>query len=167
MIERASDGLAGLQGGKVAPRPTGCGNLLPPNWIHHFRGSLMSSLAIPSAVTATLPAVNVHPHGHVHKKGSPLDPAADSSSSTGAQTPPGSTQNLLGSLFNSLLQVIGARAVPAAAAAGSAVAAGGSAGAAGGPPAAGRTAAGARFKISGRGRSPRNPDFFVRYWKQH
>ena len=87
----------------------------------------MSSLAIPSAVTATLPAVNIHPHGHGHKKGSPLDPTADSSSSNAAQTPAGSTQNLLGSLFNSLLQVIGARAVPAAAgaaAAGSAAAAG-------------------------------------------
>src|SRR5258708_38504588 len=157
MIERASDGFAGLQGGKVAPRPTGCGNLLPPNWIHHFRGSLMSSLAIPSAVTATLPAVNVHPHGHVHKKGSPLDPAADSSSSTGAQTPPGSTQNLLGSLFNSLLQVIGARAVPAAAAAGSAVAAGGSGVSAGGTPGGGRDGAGGGFQMTGTGPAPKTP----------
>src|SRR5258708_16162495 len=100
MIERASDGFAAWHGGKVAPRPTGCGNLLPPNCIHHFRGSLMSSLAIPSAVTATLPAVNVHPHGHVHKNGSPLDPAPDSSSTTPPQTPPGSTQNLLPHLSN-------------------------------------------------------------------
>src|SRR5258708_19564308 len=160
MIERASDGFAGLQGGKVAPRPTGCGNLLPPNWIHHFRGSLMSSLAIPSAVTATLPAVNVHPHGHVHRKGSPLDPAADSSSSTGAQTPPGSTQNLLGSLFNSLLQVIGARAVPAAAAAGSAAAAGGLAVAAGGPAAAAGTPAAAGSQLNVRALPPRTRDFF-------
>ena len=75
----------------------------------------MSSLPIPSAVTATLPAVNIHPHGHGHRKGSPLDPTADSSSTPAAQAPAGSTQNLLGSLFNSLLQVIGARAVPAAA----------------------------------------------------
>jgi hypothetical protein len=74
----------------------------------------MSSLAIPSAVTSTLPAVNIHPHGHGHKKGSPLDPAADSSSDTTAQIPVGSTQNLFGSLFNSLQQIIGARAVPAA-----------------------------------------------------
>jgi hypothetical protein len=129
MIERASDGFAALQGGKVAPRPMGCGNLLPLNWIHHFRGSLMSSLAIPSAVTATLPAVNVHPHGH--KKGSPLDPTADSSSSTAAQTPVGSTQNLLGSLFNALRQIIGASALPAAAAAGTATAAASTAAAAG------------------------------------
>ncbi|HEX3398442.1 MAG TPA: hypothetical protein VHS76_17175 [Steroidobacteraceae bacterium] len=75
----------------------------------------MSSLAIPSAVTATLPAVNIHSHGHGHKKGSPLDPTADSSSSTAAQIPVGSTQNLFGTLFNSLQQIIGARAVPAAA----------------------------------------------------
>jgi len=74
----------------------------------------MSSLAIPSAVSATLPAVNVHPHGHGHKKGS-LDSSADSSSSTAAQEPAGSTQNLLGSLFDSLQQIIGARAVPTAA----------------------------------------------------
>ena len=75
----------------------------------------MPPLAIPSAVTATLPTVNIHSHGHGHKKGSPLDPTADSSSTPAAQAPAGSTQNLLGSLFNSLLQVIGARAVPAAA----------------------------------------------------
>jgi hypothetical protein len=75
----------------------------------------MSSLAIPSAVTATLPAANIHPHGHGHKKGSPLDSSADSSSSSAAQAPEGSTQNLLGSLFDSLQQIIGARAMPAAA----------------------------------------------------
>jgi hypothetical protein len=75
----------------------------------------MSSLPIPSAVTAALPAVNIHPHGHGHKKGSLFDPTADSSSSTAAQLPAGSTQNLFGSLFNSLQQIIGARAVPAAA----------------------------------------------------
>jgi hypothetical protein len=142
MIERASDGFAALHGGKVAPRPTGCGNLLPLNWIHHFRGSLMSSLAIPPAVTATLPAVNVHSHGHGHKKGSPLDPTADSSSSTAAQTPVGSTQNLFGSLFNALRQIIGARAVPAAAAAGTAAAVAGTAAAAAG------TAAAAGSKIN-------------------
>jgi len=75
----------------------------------------MPSLAIPSAVTATLPAMNIHSHGHGHKKGSPLDPSADSPSSPVAQNPAGSTQTLLGSLFNSLRQIIGARAVPAAA----------------------------------------------------
>ncbi|HEY2466016.1 MAG TPA: hypothetical protein VGI32_18295 [Steroidobacteraceae bacterium] len=75
----------------------------------------MSSLPIPSAITSTLPAANIHPHGHGHKKGGALDPTADSSSSTTAQIPAGSTQNLFGSLFNSLAQLIGAQPVPAAA----------------------------------------------------
>jgi hypothetical protein len=74
----------------------------------------MSSLTMPSAVTSTLPTANIHPHGHGHKKGGPLDPTSDSSSSTDAQIPVGSTQNLLGSLFSSLAQVIGARPAPAA-----------------------------------------------------
>jgi hypothetical protein len=70
----------------------------------------MSSLTIPSAATSTLPAVNIHPHGHGHKKGSPLDPSSDSSSSpTAAQIPVGSAQNLFGSLFSSLQQLIGAQ----------------------------------------------------------
>jgi hypothetical protein len=75
----------------------------------------MSSLTMPSAVTSTLPAVNVHPHGHGHKKGSPLDPTEDSSSNTAATIPVGTAQNLFGSLFNSLQQIIGAKPVPAAA----------------------------------------------------
>jgi hypothetical protein len=74
----------------------------------------MSSLTMPSAVTPTLPALNIHPHGHGHKKGSPLDPTADSSSSTAAPIPVGSAQNLFGSLFSSLQQVIGAQPAPAA-----------------------------------------------------
>jgi hypothetical protein len=74
----------------------------------------MSSLTMPAAVTSTLPAVNIHPHGHGHKKGSSLDPTAESSSDTAAQIPIGSAQNLFGSLFNSLQQIIGAKPVPAA-----------------------------------------------------
>ena len=74
----------------------------------------MSSLTMPSAVTPTLPALNIHPHGHGHKKGSPLDSAADSSSSTAAPIPVGSAQNLFGSLFSALQQVIGAKLAPAA-----------------------------------------------------
>jgi hypothetical protein len=58
--------------------------------------------------------VNIHPHGHGHKKGGGLDPTSDSSSSTAAQIPVGSTQNLFGNLFNSLQQVIGALPAPAA-----------------------------------------------------
>jgi hypothetical protein len=74
----------------------------------------MSSLTIPSAVTSTLPTVNIHPHGHGHKKGGSLDPTSDTSSSTAAQIPVGSTQNLFGSLFNSLEQLIGGQPAPAA-----------------------------------------------------
>lgn len=93
----------------------------------------MSSVAMPSAITSTLPPVNNHPHGHGHKKGLSLDPTGDSSSSTAAQIPVGSTQNLFGSLFNSLQQIIGAQpaaakpSAPSAAAAGSAAAASASA----------------------------------------
>jgi hypothetical protein len=74
----------------------------------------MSSLSMPSAITATLPAMNIHPHGHGHKKDSPLDPSADAASSTSAQTPAASTQNLLGRLFDSLVQLIGLKPPPAA-----------------------------------------------------
>jgi hypothetical protein len=64
------------------------------------------SLPIASSGAATaLPAVNIHSHGHGHKKG--LDALTDSSSSTAAQSPAGSTQNMFGSLLNSLEQVIG------------------------------------------------------------
>jgi hypothetical protein len=77
----------------------------------------MSSLTIPSSATAGLPAVNVHPHGHGHKKDSLSDLSTDSSdsSSTAAQIPVASAQNLFGSLFNSLQQLIGARPTPSAA----------------------------------------------------
>jgi hypothetical protein len=74
----------------------------------------MSSLTIPSAVTSTLPPVNIHPHGHGHKKGGSLDPSADTSSSTAAQIPVGTSQSMFGSLFNSLQQLIGAKPAPAA-----------------------------------------------------
>jgi hypothetical protein len=75
----------------------------------------MSSLPIPSAVTATLPAANIHPHGHGHKKGTPLDPSPSPGSSSSTSAPVGSTQNLFSRLFSSLQQLIGARPVPAAA----------------------------------------------------
>ena|ERR1700690_1976670 len=68
----------------------------------------MSSLAIPSSVSAALPAVNVKPHGHGHKKGSELDTTSDSTtSSTAAQVPVGSAQGLFGNAFNALEQLIG------------------------------------------------------------
>jgi hypothetical protein len=92
----------------------------------------MSSLTMPSAVAPMLPAVNLpaHGHGHGHKKGSPLDPSADSSSSTAAPIPVGTAQNLFGGLFNSLQQIIGAQPVPAAVKPAVSTAAGAAAGAA-------------------------------------
>ena len=75
----------------------------------------MSSLAIPSSVSAALPALNVRPHGgHGHKKGSDLDSSTDSTSSTAAQVPAGSAQSLFGNAFNALEQLIGVQP-PAAA----------------------------------------------------
>jgi len=67
----------------------------------------MSPLAIPSSVTAALPALNVHPHGHGHKKGSELDLSTDATSSTAAQVPVASAQNLFGKAFTALEQLIG------------------------------------------------------------
>jgi hypothetical protein len=74
----------------------------------------MSSLAIPSSVSAALPALNVHPHGgHGHKKGAELDlstdstDSTDSASSTAAQVPVGSAQSLFGNAFSALEQLIG------------------------------------------------------------
>jgi hypothetical protein len=76
----------------------------------------MSSLTMPSAVTPALPAVNLppHGHGHGHKKGSPLDLTANSSTTAAAPVPVGTQQNLLGSLFSSLQQVIGGTPLGAA-----------------------------------------------------
>ena len=68
----------------------------------------MSSLAIPSSISAALPALNIHPHGHGHKKGSEPDLSTDSStSSTAAQVPVGSAQSLFGNAFNALEQLLG------------------------------------------------------------
>jgi hypothetical protein len=79
----------------------------------------MSSLTMPPAVTAALPAattpVQCHGHGgHGHKKASPLDPTTNSST-TAAATPVGTAQNLLGNLFSSLQQVIGGQPLAAVA----------------------------------------------------
>jgi len=76
----------------------------------------MSSLTMPTAVTPTLPTLNMppHGHGHGHKKASPLDPTTDSSSSAATPTAVGTAQNLLGSLFSSLQQVIGGQPLAAA-----------------------------------------------------
>jgi hypothetical protein len=66
----------------------------------------MSTIAnLTSSSSSALPLVNAHPHGH--KKTSQLDPTADSGSSTAAQVPAATAQNLFGSLLQSLEQVIG------------------------------------------------------------
>jgi hypothetical protein len=79
----------------------------------------MSPLAIPTSVTAALPALNVRPHGHGHKKGSELDLSTDATSSTAAQVPVASAQNLFDKAFTALEQLIGltppAASTPAAA----------------------------------------------------
>jgi hypothetical protein len=73
----------------------------------------MSPIAIPSSVSAALPALNVHPHGHGHKKGAELSLSADStdptdsSSTTAAQVPVSSAQNLFGKAFAALESLIG------------------------------------------------------------
>jgi len=76
----------------------------------------MSALSMPPAVTPALPAVNLpsHGHGHGHKKASPLDPTSDSSSNTAAPIPVGAAQNLFGSLFSSLQQIVGGQPTTAA-----------------------------------------------------
>jgi hypothetical protein len=73
-----------------------------------------------SGAASALPALNVHPHGHGHKKG--LDSASDTGSDTAAQIPAGTGQNLFGGLLTSLEQVIGVQSAnsPAAATAASA-----------------------------------------------
>jgi hypothetical protein len=72
----------------------------------------MSAISIPSSnAAATLPAANIHPHGHGHKKGGGMqaDLLTDDSSSTttAAQVPVGAAQNLFGNILNTLEQVIG------------------------------------------------------------
>jgi len=76
----------------------------------------MSSIANLTSTPAALPPLNIHPHGH--KKGAHAESADDSGSSTAAQVPVGTQQNLFGTLLQSLEQVIGVQlsaAAPAAA----------------------------------------------------
>ena len=73
----------------------------------------MSAISIPSSnAAATLPAANIHPHGHGHKKsgGMQADLLTDDSSNatTAARVPVGAAQNLFGNILNTLEQVIGA-----------------------------------------------------------
>jgi hypothetical protein len=84
-------------------------------------------LPIPNLTSASsaLPTLNIHTHGH--KKGSHVGSPDDSTSSSSAQAPAGSVQNLFGTLLQSVEQVIGLQlsaAKPAAAATSAAAAAG-------------------------------------------
>jgi hypothetical protein len=76
--------------------------------------SPMSLIANLSSAPSALPPVNVHPHGH--KRGSHIESTDDSGSETAAQIPPGTAQNLFGSLLHSLEQIIGVQPATAAAA---------------------------------------------------
>jgi hypothetical protein len=83
-------------------------------------------LPIPNLTSASsaLRTLNIHTHGH--KKGSHVGSPDDSTSSS-AQAPAGSVQNLFGTLLQSVEQVIGLQlsaAKPAAAATSAAAAAG-------------------------------------------
>ena len=64
-------------------------------------------LLIPNLTSASsaLPTLNIHTHGH--KKGSHVGSPDDSTSSSSAQAPAGSVQNLFGTLLQSVEQVIG------------------------------------------------------------
>jgi hypothetical protein len=83
----------------------------------------MSAISISSSTAAaTLPAANIHPHGHGHKKdgGMQADLLTDDSSNTttAAQVPVAAAQNLFGNFLKTLEQVIGV--TPAASIAGAA-----------------------------------------------
>jgi hypothetical protein len=71
----------------------------------------MSLPAISSTPAGILPAANIHPHGHGHKKGLDLDSLTDPSSTSASQTPTGSTQSVFSRLFNSIVDMIGAKPV--------------------------------------------------------
>jgi hypothetical protein len=85
----------------------------------------MSSIPNLTSASSALPTLNIHTHGH--KKGSHVGSPDDSTSSSSAQAPAGSVQNLFGTLLQSVEQVIGLQlspAKPAAAAAATTTAAG-------------------------------------------
>jgi hypothetical protein len=65
----------------------------------------MSTIPALTSAPSAFPLVNIHSHGH--KKGSQVDSTGNSGSTTAAQVPPATAQNLFGSLLQSLEQVIG------------------------------------------------------------
>jgi hypothetical protein len=92
------------------------GKSLPPAYIHSSEVICMSTAPIAAANSSTLPALSLHGHGHKHGiHGDSQNDSATSSSSTSGPT--GSTQNLFGSLMDSLESIIGL--APASASTGS------------------------------------------------
>jgi hypothetical protein len=65
----------------------------------------MSTIPALTSAPSAFPLVNIHPHGH--KKASQVDSSGTSGSTTAAQVPPATAQNLFGSLLQTLEQVIG------------------------------------------------------------
>jgi hypothetical protein len=111
----------------------------------------MSAISIPSSTAAaTLPAANIHPHGHGHKKGGmETDPLTDdSSSSTAAQVPVGAAKNLFSNVLNSLEQLIGVTPAGSLATSAASLVSSVAASAAGsGAAAASRVAAGSKINV--------------------
>jgi hypothetical protein len=87
----------------------------------------MSLIPNLTSASSALPTLNIHTHGH--KKGSHVGSPDDSTSSSAAQAPAGSVQNLFGTLLQSVEQVIGLQLSPAKPAAAAATAATAAAGA--------------------------------------
>jgi hypothetical protein len=81
----------------------------------------MSLIPNLTPASSALPTLNIHTHGH--KKGSHVGSPDDSTSSSSAQAPAGSVQNLFGTLLQSVEQVIGLQLSPAKPAAAAATAA--------------------------------------------
>ncbi|HEX9402905.1 MAG TPA: hypothetical protein VF917_00670 [Steroidobacteraceae bacterium] len=71
----------------------------------------MSLIPNLTSASSALPTLNIHTHGH--KKGSHVGSPDDSTSSSAAQAPAGSVQNLFGTLLQSVEQVIGLQLSPA------------------------------------------------------
>jgi hypothetical protein len=83
----------------------------------------MSLIPNLTSASSALPTLNIHTHGH--KKGSHVGSPDDSTSSSSAQAPAGSVQNLFGTMLQSVEQVIGLQLSPAKPAAATAAAAAG------------------------------------------
>src|SRR5580693_7677405 len=71
----------------------------------------MSSITIANAASNALPTVNFRPHGRGHgKKSSDIESQSQSAIGSVGQMPVGTSQPLLGSMLQSLQQVVGSQA---------------------------------------------------------